>query len=88
MINLKQDTDGNVRMSRHFPEKLTICITFADGTQEEVSGHRMNEIYDAALAEFRLQNKMDAKGFKRSPSKEIHRKNAVGFVPVKPGLNN
>ncbi|MFL4475336.1 hypothetical protein ACIPVK_15160 [Paeniglutamicibacter sp. MACA_103] len=88
MINLKQDTDGNVRMSRHFPAKLTISITFADGTREEVTGSRMNEIYDAALAEFRLQNKMDAKGFNRSPAKAIHRKNAVGFVPVKPGLNN
>ena len=85
MINLKQDTDGYVRMSRHFPEKMTLAVTFTDGTREEVSGSKMNELYDAALAEFRLQNNMDAKGFSRSPV-NIHRRNAVGFVPVSPGI--
>jgi hypothetical protein len=85
MINLKQDAEGFVRMNRHFPGKITLMVTFADGTQEEVSGRRMNELYDAALADFRLGNNMDAKGFSRSPVK-IHRKNAVGFVPVSPGL--
>ncbi|WP_262495255.1 hypothetical protein [Paeniglutamicibacter gangotriensis] len=86
MINLKQDTEGFVRMNRHFPQKLALSITFTDGTQEETTGRRMNELYDAALAEYRLQNNMDTKGFSRSLVK-IHRKNAVGFVPVQPGLN-
>lgn len=85
MINLKQDADGYVRMSRHFPEKMNLSITFTDGTQEETTGRRMNEQYDVALAEFRLQNNMDAKGFSRSPAK-IPRRNAVEFVPVSPGL--
>ncbi|ASN40123.1 MAG: hypothetical protein ABWX63_06980 [Paeniglutamicibacter terrestris] len=86
MINLKQDTDGNVRMSRIFPSKTAITITFTDGSQEETTGGKMNELYNAALADFRLRNGMDAKGFSHNPVPSIHRKNAVGFVPVKPGL--
>ncbi|GAA5227149.1 hypothetical protein [Paeniglutamicibacter antarcticus] len=87
MIHLKQDSDGNVRMPKRFPRTVDITVTFADGTQEVVKGSTMNEHYDAALANYRLQNNLDAKGFSRSPATNIHRKNAVGFVPVSPGLS-
>ncbi|MEV8181138.1 hypothetical protein [Specibacter sp. NPDC078692] len=85
MIELKQDTDGFVRMPRHFPAKATITITFTDGTVGEYSGKRLNELYDEALAAFRLGNNMDAKGFDRN-AKNIHRRNAISLVPVQAGM--
>ncbi|MHA7304703.1 hypothetical protein ACX80E_05560 [Arthrobacter sp. TMN-49] len=85
MIKLKQDADGFIRMSRHFPSRTLICITFADGTEGEYTGQRLNGLYDQALADFRLHNNMDAKGFDRN-AKNIHRRNAVEFVPVQAGM--
>lgn len=85
MIKLTQNSDGYVRMSRHFPAKTIISISFTDGTSGEYSGRRMNEIYDQALADFRLANNMDAKGFDRN-AKNIHRRNAVEHVPVQSGM--
>lgn len=85
MIQLTQDTDGFVRMSRHFPVKTLIAITFTDGTVGQYTGRRMNEIYDAALAAFRLGNNLDAKGFDRH-DKKIHRRNSVDVVPVQAGM--
>ncbi|ALV44928.1 hypothetical protein SAMN04489740_1577 [Arthrobacter alpinus] len=85
MIELKQDNDGFVRMSRHFPAKTLISITFTDGTVGEYTGRRMNEIYDESLAAFRLGNNLDAKGFKRNDPR-IHRRNGVDVVPVHAGM--
>ncbi|MFQ4150555.1 hypothetical protein AAGW05_18035 [Arthrobacter sp. LAPM80] len=85
MIQLKQDNEGFVRMSRRFPAKTLISITFTDGTTGEYSGRRMNEIYDEALAAYRLGNNLDAKGFDRHPTK-IHRRNGVDIVPVVSGM--
>lgn len=85
MIQLKQDAEGFVRMSRHFPSKTLINITFTDGTTGEYTGQKLNELYDAALAAFRLGNNMDAKGFDRN-AKNIHRRNAVDHVPVHAGM--
>lgn len=85
MIQLKQDSDGYVRMSRHFPAKTLISIAFSDGTVAEYTGRRMNEIYDEALASYRLGNNLDAKGFDRN-TKKIHRRNAVDHVPVQAGM--
>ncbi len=85
MIQLKQDTAGFVHMSRRFPAKTPITITFTDGTTGEYTGTKLNELYDAALASFRLGNNMDAKGFDRH-AKNIHRRNAVDHVPVFPGM--
>jgi hypothetical protein len=86
MISLQQDTDGYIRMSRHFPGSSLISITFADGSQEEFSGVRMNELYDQALALYRERNNLDAKGFSRTPKKSGHRRNAIEFVPVQAGM--
>lgn len=85
MIHLVQDNNGFVRMSRKFPATTPITITFTDGTTGEYTGRRMNEIYDEALAAFRLGNNLDAKGFNRN-DKKIHRRNAVDHVPVQPGM--
>lgn len=85
MITLKQDADGFIRMSRHFPAKTLITIVFADGTEGEYTGLRLNGLYDQALADFRLHNNMDAKGFNRH-DKKIHRRNAVEYVPVQAGM--
>ncbi|WLQ05096.1 hypothetical protein [Arthrobacter oryzae] len=87
MITLQQDADGFIRMSRHFPEKVRIAVTFADGTTEELSGGRLNKAYDDALAEFRAQNNLDAKGFSRSP-KKTGAGNKIDFVPVHPGMGD
>lgn len=87
MINLTQDADGFIRMPRHFPKSLTVSVTFTDGTKEEFTGAKLNELYDAALADFRAGNNMDAKGFPRAYAKPIHRRNAVELVPVQPGMS-
>lgn len=72
-------------MSRRFPSSTRISITFNDGSTGEYSGAKMNELYDQALADFRLGNNMDAKGFDRN-AKKIHRRNAVDYVPVQAGM--
>jgi hypothetical protein len=82
MINLQQDADGFIRMNKHFPDSAVISITFTDGSSEVFSGHRLNEIYDEALAVYRAQNRLDAKGFSRAPTKSVHATNRIEFVPV------
>ncbi|MDI3195018.1 hypothetical protein QK290_11435 [Pseudarthrobacter sp. AL07] len=84
MINLQQDSEGFIRMKRHFPASATVTVTFSDGSQEEVSGRRLNEIYDDALAVYRAQNQLDAKGFSRGPQKKVQ--TTIEFVPVQPGM--
>ncbi len=85
MIQLKQDAAGFIHMKRHFPAKTLISITFTDGTTGEYTGKKLNELYDVALADFRLGNNMDAKGFDRN-AKNIHRRNGVDHVPVQSGM--
>ena len=85
MIKLQQDDEGFIRMNRHFPESVRVSVTFADGTVEEVSGRRLNQAYDEALAEYRAQNHLDAKGFSRSP-KKTGSGNKIDFVRVQPGM--
>ena len=87
MINLQQDADGLIRMIQHYPRSMSISVPFNDGTQEIFSGRRLNEIYDDALAAFRLGNNMDAKGFERIPAKRNLRKNAVSTIAVRPGMS-
>ncbi|MDQ6754244.1 MAG: hypothetical protein M3017_12780 [Actinomycetota bacterium] len=86
MINLQQDTDGFIRMKRHFPDSLPISVTFLDGSQEVFLGHRLNEIYDEAQAVYRAQNHLDAKGYSRGPAKSVHPTNRIEFVPVDAGM--
>jgi hypothetical protein len=88
LINLQQDAAGYVRMNRHFPESVLISVTFADGTTEQLSGRRLNRAYDEALAEYRAQNHLDAKGFSRSPTKKTSSGNKIDFVPVHPGMGD
>jgi hypothetical protein len=88
LINLQQDADGYVRMNRRFPESVLISVTFADGTTEELSGRRLNRAYDEALAEYRAQNHLDAKGFSRSPTKKTSSGNKIDFVPVHAGMGD
>jgi hypothetical protein len=84
LINLQQDPEGFIRMKRHFPASAAVTITFSDGSREEFSGRRLNEIYDEALAVFRAQNQLDAKGFSRGPQKKVQ--TGIEFVPVQPGM--
>ncbi|WP_427132021.1 hypothetical protein [Pseudarthrobacter sp. S9] len=86
MINLQQDADGFIRMNRHFPDSAHISITFSDGSQEVFSGHQLNETYDEALAVYRAQNHLDAKGYSRAPKKSVHPANKIEFVQVHPGM--
>jgi Mg-chelatase subunit ChlD len=85
LINLQQDTEGFIRMNRHFPDSSTVSITFTDGSAEVVTGRQLNEIYDEALAVYRAQNHLDAKGYSRSPRKTVHPTNKIEFVPVHSG---
>jgi len=87
MINLQQDTDGFVRMTRHFPGSLDVSITFTDGSREVVPGSRLNAIYDESVAQFRAENSMDAKGYSRVPSKNLRRSVAVSHIPVQAGMD-
>lgn len=84
LINLQQDSEGFIRMKRHFPASATVTVTFSDGSQEEFSGRRLNEIYDDALAVYRAQNHLDAKGFSRGTHKKVQ--TTIEFVPVRPGM--
>ena len=86
MITLTQDAGGFVRMNRHFPAKTPISILFTDGSSAEYTGHKLNELYDEALAVYRAENRLDAKGFSRSPAKTVHPTNNVQFVPVQAGM--
>ena len=86
MINLQQDADGFIRMNRHFPGKTLISITFIDGSTEVFTGSRLNDIYDAARADYRAQNHLDAKGFSRLPAKTVHPSKDIQFVSVHAGM--
>ncbi|MDM7990200.1 hypothetical protein [Arthrobacter sp. zg-Y877] len=86
MITLMQDTDGFIRMDRHFPGSISVSITFTDGTSEVVTGAVLNQAYDDALAVFRAKNGLDAKGFSRVPKKAFGGGNKIDYVPVSPGL--
>jgi hypothetical protein len=86
VINLQQDAEGFIRMNRHFPESVRVSVTFADGTVEEVSGRRLNQAYDEALAEYRAQNHLDAKGFSRHQKSRTNAGNKIEFVRVHPGM--
>jgi hypothetical protein len=84
VINLQQDSEGFIRMKRHFPASAAVTITFTDGSRAEFSGRRLNGIYDDALAAYRAQNHLDAKGFSRGPQKKVQA--GIEFVPVTPGM--
>lgn len=86
MINLQQDDEGFIRMNRHFPAGTPITITFADGSTEQVTGRQLNAAYEAALADYRAQNHLDAKGYSRAPKKRVDPGNKIEFVRVQPGI--
>ncbi|MEV7638187.1 hypothetical protein AB0N71_18660 [Pseudarthrobacter enclensis] len=86
MITLQQDAEGFVRMNRHYPASVRITVAFHDGTTGEFSGKALNNAYDAALAEFRAKNGLDAKGYTRNASGRKNPGNKVEFVPVHPGM--
>ncbi|MHA7222198.1 hypothetical protein ACX80S_07735 [Arthrobacter sp. RHLT1-20] len=86
MINLQQDAEGFIRMNRHFPGSTLVSVTFNDGSSEEFFGHRLNQIYDEALAVYRAENHLDAKGYSRAPKKTVQPANKIEFVAVHPGM--
>ncbi|MET1064304.1 MAG: hypothetical protein ABWX85_04980 [Arthrobacter sp.] len=86
MIHLQQDADGFIRMKRHFPGSTLISVTFNDGSSEEFSGKQLNAIYDDAVAVFRAENHLDAKGYSRAPRKTVQPSNRIEFVAVHPGM--
>ena len=86
MISLQQDAEGFIRVKRHFPDSTTISVTFSDGSSEEFSGQQLNAIYDEALAVYRAENHLDAKGFSRAPKKTVQPANKIEFVAVRPGM--
>jgi hypothetical protein len=86
MITLQQDAEGFIRMNRHYPAGVRIRIAFTDGTAGEFSGLTLNNAYDAALAEFRAKNGLDARGFSRTPDSRKNSGNKIDFVPVHPGM--
>ncbi|MFO7690372.1 MAG: hypothetical protein R6W83_07425 [Cryobacterium sp.] len=86
MINLQQDADGFIRMNRHFPTKSEIAITFSDNVIEIFTGRQLNSVYDDALAVFRDQNRLDAKGFSRAPARTVHPTQNIEFVAVHRGM--
>lgn len=87
MMNLQQDSDGNIRMRAIYPKTVRINVVFTDGTQEEFTGQRLNELRAEANASYRLANELDAKGFDRNKGKPLARNKVVEFVPVRPGMS-
>jgi hypothetical protein len=86
LITLQQDADGFIRMNRHYPASVRIRIDFTDGSTGEFSGLTLNNAYDAALAEFRAKNGLDARGFSRTAAGRKNSGNKIDFVPVHPGM--
>lgn len=86
MIYLQQDPEGFVRMKRHFPGSTVISITFNDGSSGEFSGEQLNAMYDEALAVYRAENHLDAKGYSRAPKRTVQPANSIEFVAVHPGM--
>lgn len=86
MITLEQDADGFIRMNRHYPASVRIRIAFTDGSTGQFSGRTLNNAYDAALAEFRAKNGLDARGYSRTTAGRINSGNSVDYVPVHPGM--
>lgn len=86
MINLQQDTEGFIRMKRHFPGSTVISVTFNDGSSENFTGEQLNALYDQALAVYRAENHLDAKGYSRAPKKTVQPANSIEFVAVHPGM--
>ena len=84
MITLQQDSQGFIRMKRHFPLSVSVAIDFADGTREVFPGSQLNAIYDEAQAAYRAGNHLDAKGFNRGPAKKVQQ--SIEFVQVSPGM--
>jgi hypothetical protein len=84
LINLQQDSEGFIRMKRHFPASTAVTVTFNDGSHEVLSGLILNQAYDDALAVYRAQNHLDAKGFSRGPRKKVQP--GIEFVAVRPGM--
>ena len=82
MITLTQDTEGFIRMDRHFPASVSLTIAFNDGTSRVYTGAQVNQAYDAAVAVFRAKNHMDAKGFSRTPKKAYAGSAKISYVPV------
>ncbi len=85
MITFQQDSEGFIRMDRHFPASASLTIAFSDGTSEVVTGAQVNKAYDDAVAVFRAKNHLDARGFSRTP-KARPRTARINYVPVSPGL--
>ncbi|WP_461174139.1 hypothetical protein M1D93_05425 [Arthrobacter sp. Z1-9] len=86
MITLQQDADGFILMNRHYPNGVRIRISFTDGSTGEFSGQTLNNAYDAALAEFRAKNGLDAKGYSRTTAGRTNSGNKIDYVPVHPGM--
>jgi hypothetical protein len=86
VITLQQDAEGFIRMDRHYPASVRIRIRFNDGSTGEFSGQALNKAYDAALAEFRAKNNLDARGYSRTPAGRTNSGNKIDFVPVHPGM--
>jgi len=86
MITLQQDTDGFIRMNRHFPAGASITVTFTSGASEVFTGAALNAIFDAAVADYRARNRLDAKGFSRAPAVTVQRMKGIQFVAVHPGM--
>ncbi|KUM33299.1 hypothetical protein [Arthrobacter sp. EPSL27] len=84
MISLQQDAEGFIRMKRHFPASTVISVTFNDGSSEEFTGAQLNAIYDDAVAVYRAENHLDAKGYSRAPKMQPSHK--IEFVAVRPGM--
>jgi Mg-chelatase subunit ChlD len=86
LITLQQDAEGFVRMNRHYPASVRIRIVFSDGSTGEFSGSTLNNAYDAALAEFRAKNNLDARGFSRNTAGRKNSGNRIDVVRVQPGM--
>ena len=86
MISLQQDAEGFIRMKRHFPGSTVVSVTFNDGSSEQFTGQQLNTLYDEALAVYRAENHLDAKGYSRAPKKTVQPANAIECVAVHPGM--
>ncbi|TFC87142.1 hypothetical protein [Cryobacterium sp. TMT3-29-2] len=86
MKNIKQNTDGYIRMNARGDDSASVAISFRDGQRVVFSGRKLNKIFDKQLAKYQAESYMDDQGLVRGPTNVLRPKNNIMFVRVHPRM--
>ncbi|BAS07687.1 hypothetical protein AHiyo4_11090 [Arthrobacter sp. Hiyo4] len=82
-----RNSDSRVAMPAAAAASLA-SMARARARARHASGQTLNNAYDAALAEFRAKNGLDARGLSRTPAGWQNSGNKADFVPVHPRMGS